>query len=389
MGNKCKICGYRFKSRDEEICPECFTAREDDITCARYSGSEHSHLSSYSSGLRDNSESFVQKELRLERNNQFARENFGDRARAGLDLSASSRFDSSRYTRNDYDYEADARRVDALYQQSQQPQPQQTAYQRFTEQQQRKASGSTTGFTPAGQVFAQRSTTPLQQAVYQRYTAQNKGAPKKKNTAAGTVFLVFFIMMFIAAIVISRINEEQEKNRSNYTTYYTTTQRTSRTTTATKQTTEKTTTTDKRESDSTSGHYSAQLLSVVLKDKKNSELNSELLNYATDFTKENDPWKEVTVKIKVKPGSDFADLYKEPTLTMATMQGLESRNVTTSLSFSSVHPKKKIEVKSDGTDITLKMLVNKNAKLIYVTVYFQSVANAAKESVRFNITVNQ
>ena len=389
MGNKCKICGYRFKSRDEEICPECFTAREDDITCARYSGSEHSHHSSYSSGLRDNTESFVQKELRLERNNQFARENFGDRASAGLDLSANSRFDSSRYTRNDYDFEADARRVDALYQQSQQPQPQQTAYQRFIAQQQRKAGGSTTGFTPAGQVFAQRSTTPLQQAVYQRYTAQNRGAPKKKNTAAGTVFLVFFIMMFIAAIVISRINEEQEKSRSNYTTYYTTTQRTSRTTTATKQTTEKTTTTDKRESDSTSGHYSAQLLSVVLKDKKNSELNSELLNYATDFTKENDPWKEVTAKIKVKPGSDFADLYKEPTLTMATMQGLESRNVTTSLSFSSVHPKKKIEVKSDGTDITLKMLVNNNAKLIYVTVYFQSVANAAKESVRFNITVNQ
>ena len=389
MGNKCKICGYRFKSRDEEICPECFTAREDDITCARYSGSEHSHHSSYSSGLRDNTESFVQKELRLERNNQFARENFGDRASAGLDLSANSRFDSSRYTRNDYDFEADARRVDALYQQSQQPQPPQTAYQRFIAQQQRKAGGSTTGFTPAGQVFAQRSTTPLQQAVYQRYTAQNRGAPKKKNTAAGTVFLVFFIMMFIAAIVISRINEEQEKSRSNYTTYYTTTQRTSRTTTATKQTTEKTTTTDKHAGNSTLGHYSAEVLSFKIVKKKNSELSNELLGYSSDFTKQEDPWKEVTVNIKVKPGSDFADLYKEPTLTMATMQGLESRNVTTSLSFSSVHPKKKIEVKSDGTDITLKMLVNNNAKLIYVTVYFQSVANAAKESVRFNITVNQ
>ena len=389
MGNKCKICGYRFKSRDEEICPECFTAREDDITCARYSGSEHSHRSSYSSGLRDNTESFVQKELRLERNNQFARENFGDRASAGLDLSANSRFDSSRYTRNDYDYEADARRVDALYQQSQQPQPQQTAYQRFIAQQQRKAGSGTTGFTPAGQVFAQRSTTPLQQAVYQRYTAQNRGAPKKKNTAAGTVFLVFFIMMFIAAIVISRINEEQEKNRSNYTTYYTTTQRTSRTTTATKQTTEKTTTTDKRAGNSTLGHYSAEVLSFKIVKKKNSELSNELLGYSSDFTKQNDPWKEVTVRIRIKPGQSFSDLHKEPLLDMATLQGLEGPNVTSSLSYSTAHPKTKIEVTDKGTEATLTMLVHKDSKLLYLSVFLQSSEHAAKESVRFNITVNQ
>ena len=28
--NKCRICGYRFKSDDEIICPECFTARDED-----------------------------------------------------------------------------------------------------------------------------------------------------------------------------------------------------------------------------------------------------------------------------------------------------------------------------------------------------------------------
>ena len=31
--NKCRICGYRFKSDDEIICPECFTARDEDISC--------------------------------------------------------------------------------------------------------------------------------------------------------------------------------------------------------------------------------------------------------------------------------------------------------------------------------------------------------------------
>ena len=41
--NKCRICGYRFKSDDEIICPECFTARDEDISCNSFSGDLHSH----------------------------------------------------------------------------------------------------------------------------------------------------------------------------------------------------------------------------------------------------------------------------------------------------------------------------------------------------------
>lgn len=41
MANKCRICGYRFKSKDEVICPECFTAREEDISCGSYSDDLH------------------------------------------------------------------------------------------------------------------------------------------------------------------------------------------------------------------------------------------------------------------------------------------------------------------------------------------------------------
>ncbi len=29
MAYKCKVCGYRFKSSDKYVCPECFTARDD------------------------------------------------------------------------------------------------------------------------------------------------------------------------------------------------------------------------------------------------------------------------------------------------------------------------------------------------------------------------
>ncbi|MBR6044661.1 MAG: hypothetical protein IKP47_03390 [Ruminococcus sp.] len=47
--NKCRICGYRFKS-GEDICPECFTARDDDISCDQFSHDEHSHVQGYPTG---------------------------------------------------------------------------------------------------------------------------------------------------------------------------------------------------------------------------------------------------------------------------------------------------------------------------------------------------
>ena len=47
MKKKCAVCGYRFKDKDEVICPECLTAREDDISCSRYSDDLHSHAYEY------------------------------------------------------------------------------------------------------------------------------------------------------------------------------------------------------------------------------------------------------------------------------------------------------------------------------------------------------
>ena len=32
MAEKCRICGYRFKRGDGSLCPECFTAREDELS---------------------------------------------------------------------------------------------------------------------------------------------------------------------------------------------------------------------------------------------------------------------------------------------------------------------------------------------------------------------
>ena len=40
MAYRCKVCGYKFKSGDDDLCPQCFTAR-DDINCTDQPG--HSH----------------------------------------------------------------------------------------------------------------------------------------------------------------------------------------------------------------------------------------------------------------------------------------------------------------------------------------------------------
>ena len=236
MGNKCKICGYRFKSKDEEICPECFTAREDDISCARYSGKDHTHRkTTYAGDFMETGDSFVQKELRNERNNQFARENFGARANAGLDLSRSAQtYDRSRFERSDYNYDfsGEYRQIMAQsYPDQPQPkpqQPQQTAYQRFTAQQQRQQT-TTSGFTPAGQMYAQRNAARTQYNSF--------GQRKKGNGAAAIFVLLLFVGFFIAGIISA-----QNDNKSSYSSRKSTTTTTQRTTTATTTKTKRTTT---------------------------------------------------------------------------------------------------------------------------------------------------
>lgn len=77
MNYRCKFCGYRFKSKDEQICPECLTAREEDISCGVYGENDHSHavfdgssmndhLFSKNDTFRDGRADFLKEEHRAE-----------------------------------------------------------------------------------------------------------------------------------------------------------------------------------------------------------------------------------------------------------------------------------------------------------------------------------
>ena len=375
MGNKCKICGYRFKSKDEAICPECFTARDDDISCERYSASEHSHGRSYGGGLHETGESFVQKEMREERRNSFARENFGARANAGLDLSDDgSRFDQqSRFVRNDYNY--------GSANQYQQAMPQQSAYQRYIAQQQRKAgtasgySSQTSGFTPAGQILAQRN--PMRSSP-QAYTPIN--TQRKKSSAGAVTFLVMFVFIAVAAITISNIRdrqEERERESYNYTYTYTTR--------------EKTTKKLNNEDKAKNNVFSAKVMSYSFFDVDESNISakewSDLTSRATTSSKDESPWKVATFTVRISCGEGFTEENKKNLRMVTSYLYCFNDNNTTSVqtSSSSVLANQKIEFKDGSyyTDVTVRLLMEKNAK--FGTFSFYLSGTKVSDRYAFNL----
>ena len=375
MGNKCKICGYRFRSKDEAICPECFTARDDDISCERYSASEHSHGRSYGGGLHETGESFVQREMREERRNSFARENFGARANAGLDLSDDgSRFDQqSRFVRNDYNY--------GSANQYQQAMPQQSAYQRYIAQQQRKAgtasgySSQTSGFTPAGQILAQRN--PMRSSP-QAYTPIN--TQRKKSSAGAVTFLVMFVFIAVAAITISNIRDRQEeKERESYNYTYTYTTR------------EKTTKKLNNEDKAKNNVFSAKVMSYSFFDVDESNISakewSDLTSRATTSSKDESPWKVATFTVRISCGEGFTEENKKNLRMVSSYLYCFNDNNTTSVqtSSSSVLANQKIEFKDGSyyTDVTVRLLMEKNAK--FGTFSFYLSGTKVSDRYAFNL----
>lgn len=85
MRSRCKFCGYHFKNNDEQICPECLTAREEDISCGQYTDDLHSHeefdsryrrddsIFSRNDTFKESSESFIDEERREENKSRIAK----------------------------------------------------------------------------------------------------------------------------------------------------------------------------------------------------------------------------------------------------------------------------------------------------------------------------
>ena len=113
MNNKCKFCGYRFKDRDEQICPECLTAREEDISCGVFGDDVHSHAKYDDLGFGADNSFFSKNDTFRDGTNEFLEDERRDENRTS----------AARYERNSERYlrRADARRVkipeDPIYRQ--------------------------------------------------------------------------------------------------------------------------------------------------------------------------------------------------------------------------------------------------------------------------------
>ena len=132
------------------------------------------------------------------------------------------------------------------------------------------------------------------------------------------------------------------------------------------------------------GHYSCEFISCVSKPKKTSEISNDLLKWATDFTKQQDPWIEATVKVRIEKGASYTEIQKDPTVVNATLQCLEKSNAYESLSYFYFRKKKKKE-KKNRKKKALPLLGHKDSKLMYFDLSIKGAG--AKESCRFKIKV--
>ena len=110
--SKCRVCGHRFAS-GEDICPECFTAREDDISCDNAEKSEHSHGRDYSTVGRSDvfeefeTESFVDEQREDEAKDPIPSATYGGKQGPAPQTYAGSTYSSQPYTSpTNFDYSA-------------------------------------------------------------------------------------------------------------------------------------------------------------------------------------------------------------------------------------------------------------------------------------------
>lgn len=218
MRNKCKICGYRFKSNDEAICPECFTARGDDISCAGYGKDEHSHQYNVSQERRsfDNTtynvndtfdeggNSFIDDERREERKNSFAN-------REQNQANETNNYGS--IMQNNSAQNSYASRQSAMSNDN-------ATYNR------QQSSVKTTPYTYQQNSFANNSNTYQQNFTNRNYQYKYNPSTRPQRNSSSATKIVVIIIVIICIVVfvqsaISSYNDDYIINSDDYTYSYT------------------------------------------------------------------------------------------------------------------------------------------------------------------------
>ncbi|MBR3665591.1 MAG: hypothetical protein IKN66_00305 [Ruminococcus sp.] len=200
---KCRICGYRFHG-NEDICPECFTAREDDISCAQFGGEDHSHnLGNAQSSDSDIFQEFKEKSFIDEQRSDEANDPIPSSTYGGSQGTPPPTYAQQSYNNN-------------------RSQPARNTYSNgrpmynnpFTSRSD-KLNALRNGMPVGGQHGQFRYGPNGQQTFY-------PGGNKPKNTAAVTVVVVVFICIFFVPVIMGIVssigNSMGSKSKSKTTT---------------------------------------------------------------------------------------------------------------------------------------------------------------------------
>ena len=200
---KCRICGYRFRG-NEDICPECFTARDDDISCNQFSNSEHSHGSGLSttesSDVYDEfkERSFIDEQRSEEAKDPIPSSTYGSRQGTPPPTYAQQSYSQPR-ARNGYSAGGQSRqdKLDALRNARQAPRGQ--------------------GYNPQNVYFGQNGTAPNGNPVY--YT--RNGQKQKSNAGVVAVVVIIMLVAFFIPVIRSIVQNygvSSNKAKSKSTT---------------------------------------------------------------------------------------------------------------------------------------------------------------------------
>ena len=198
---KCRICGYRFRD-NEDICPECFTAREDDISCEQFDRDEHSH----GSGMTTTHDSDIYEE--------FTERSFIDEQRTE---EANDPIPSSTYGGKQ------GATAFSAGQQGYQPRQPQTSFSQGGQSRQDKLNAlrnartsvpNPGGYNPQNVYFGQGA--PNGRNVY--YTVNGK--KQKSNSAVIAVVVIIFLCIFFVPFImgiVSAVGNRSSKSRTTTT----------------------------------------------------------------------------------------------------------------------------------------------------------------------------
>ncbi len=185
---KCRICGYRFKD-GEDICPECFTARDDDISCEQFGNDEHTHSDGFStthdSDIYDEfrERSFVDEQRTDEANDPIPSSTYG--GKQGTPPPTYAQQSYSQPAGNSFGSQQQSSFGDSSFSQS-----------RLDKLNALRRGKDISSYNTAPNTYYGR-----QQQGSRVYYTRN-GTPKKGNkTAAGIVVVIFLMIFFIPFII--------------------------------------------------------------------------------------------------------------------------------------------------------------------------------------------